>query len=273
MKVYNTKPNIQRLVNRGNTLVDMHFHTNYSDGLSRLRTILKRAKKLEIGIAITDHDVINGAVSAAKSKDILIIPGVEATTTEGAHILFYFYNPEELKEFYAKNIYKYKPDKKTANPTIGMIDLVEKAKDFNCIICAPHPYAAGATGICKHLPKNDLDQDILRKLDLIEVITANNTKRSNRKARILAKALDKGFTGGSDGHIVYDLGKAITLVDHPVDRIEFLEGILKKKNVVIGKETKSVRKAAVHIKAIRSLKKASLYYINKLKKIRIPLKE
>lgn len=64
-------------------MIDLHIHTNYSDGTDSLKELLKKAEnqKLEI-ISITDHDQVD-AYYELENKDIReifkgkIIPGVE----------------------------------------------------------------------------------------------------------------------------------------------------------------------------------------------------
>ena len=48
------------------TVVDLHFHSRYSDGINLVGAIARRARQLGIGIAITDHNEIKGAVPADK---------------------------------------------------------------------------------------------------------------------------------------------------------------------------------------------------------------
>jgi hypothetical protein len=53
--------------------------------------------------------------------------------------------------------------------------------------------------------------------------------------------LTKCFTGGSDGHTIFELGNVLTA--SYADSIEsFLNNIIKKKNYVVGTETKLVPK-------------------------------
>ena len=58
--------------------VDMHIHTEYSsDCFMSVKEIIKYAKKLNIGVAITDHNEIEGAIRAyeyAKNLNVLLIP-------------------------------------------------------------------------------------------------------------------------------------------------------------------------------------------------------
>ena len=55
-----TKPNIPAYLNEGFTVFDMHTHTNFSDGKRSVDQMLLAAKKLKIGICITDHNEIKG---------------------------------------------------------------------------------------------------------------------------------------------------------------------------------------------------------------------
>jgi predicted metal-dependent phosphoesterase TrpH len=65
--------------------IDLHMHTNYSDGKYTPSELL--LKVAEVGlktIAITDHDNAGGARQAiplAKSMGLDLIPGIEATTS------------------------------------------------------------------------------------------------------------------------------------------------------------------------------------------------
>ena len=67
----------------------------------------KKAKKKGIGIAITDHNEIGGAVKLAK-EGVLLIPGIEVNTHTNKDIILYFYNVGELMEFYERYISPYK---------------------------------------------------------------------------------------------------------------------------------------------------------------------
>jgi len=69
---------------------DLHVHTNYSrDGISSVEEVLTRAKALGLnGLAITDHDVISGALKALRIADkfgLIVIPGIEMTHPRFRH--------------------------------------------------------------------------------------------------------------------------------------------------------------------------------------------
>ncbi len=88
--------------------VDLHTHTNFSDGFYSPGELLKKAKENGIGIiSITDHDSVTGVIEARKISDrigIEIIPGLEISTEIGdneIHILGYFIDPDnkELERY------------------------------------------------------------------------------------------------------------------------------------------------------------------------------
>ncbi len=78
--------------------VDLHVHTNASDGRYPPAEVVRKAAEAEISIlGITDHDTVAGveaALQAAKAyPDLRVIPGVEINTdvpSGEAHVLGYF---------------------------------------------------------------------------------------------------------------------------------------------------------------------------------------
>ena len=86
--------------------IDLHLHTNHSDGTWSVEELIEHAVKLKMRyIAITDHDTVSGispAMQAAAGR-LEIIPGVEINTNavsgekqkQDIHILGYFINPTE----------------------------------------------------------------------------------------------------------------------------------------------------------------------------------
>jgi len=77
--------------------IDLHSHTTASDGLQQPRENVRMAKEAGLaGIAITDHDTVDGigeAVEAGEELGVIVIPGVEiSTAAKGSdiHILGYY---------------------------------------------------------------------------------------------------------------------------------------------------------------------------------------
>ena len=78
----------------------MHIHTNSSDGILTPTEVVEWSKKLGLqGIAITDHDTVDGIEeglkTASKYDDFIVIPGIEFSTLykeKEIHILGYFFD-------------------------------------------------------------------------------------------------------------------------------------------------------------------------------------
>lgn len=115
--------------------LDLHVHTNYShDGHDSVEKILKNAiaKKLD-GVAICDHDTMEGFFAARKyvadnNLDLIIVPGIEVTTSEGHLIVL------GLEEGLEKGL--------SLEETIRIARQKEKEKEKKgtVVIIAPHPY-------------------------------------------------------------------------------------------------------------------------------------
>lgn len=80
--------------------VDLHSHTNYSDGFNSPKELIDKAKNKGIDLlSITDHDNLAGIEEAAeygKEVGVEIIPGVEISSDimdREIHILGYFVEP------------------------------------------------------------------------------------------------------------------------------------------------------------------------------------
>ena len=78
-------------------LVDLHVHSNNSDGTWSVEEMVGAAKEKGLSaVALTDHDTVEGidlATAAGNSVGIDVIPGVELSTEVGeaeVHILGYF---------------------------------------------------------------------------------------------------------------------------------------------------------------------------------------
>src|SRR3569832_654949 len=100
MRIYFAKPDVATL-SKEHTLVDMHFHSNYSfDCGTPVETIIKRCKELGVSVALTDHNAIGGVLAAEKIAPGVLKPAVEICTAEGTDLIPYFYDVAELEEFY-----------------------------------------------------------------------------------------------------------------------------------------------------------------------------
>ncbi len=235
------KPDLKMLTSSF-TVVDLHFHTHYSDGLNSVKVVADRARELGIGVAITDHNEIQGAVEIAAEKDVLSIPGIEVTSAEGAHLLVYFYSIAGLKKFYKNEIKPFMGHDLMSSSGLMMEEIIQRARKYRSVVVFPHPYSAMYTGICSYqFPKDRLDM-LLHMCDGIEAINSENVKKWNLKSALLGLNLNKAITGGSDGHTLYHMGKVVTYSDCKPTRKAFLDAVRLKEARVIGKEINFLRK-------------------------------
>lgn len=233
--VFQNPKTLSWLKHIGYTAVNTHFHTEYSmDAVSELKTVVKLCEKNNMGVAITDHNEIQGNLKAQKmkSKDTLIIPSMEITTKLGPHLIPYFYQTSDLKEFYDKHL----SSGLKKNPFYSdkdYFELVDILKSYNCLICAPHPYGPGSTGVMRIKEYGEL----IKKMDLIEGINGINLRSWNEDAIKLAIKLNKPMTAGSDGHASFELDNCLTYVKCDNDVNSFLDQLKRgHKNVAIGRE-------------------------------------
>ncbi len=89
-------------------LIDLHIHTNHSDGTFSVEEVFKKAKEENISaLSITDHDTISALSSAkeiSKKYNIEFVPGIEFSCIHGnynLHILGYYFDFED-KDFVSK---------------------------------------------------------------------------------------------------------------------------------------------------------------------------
>ena len=235
------KPNLPELT-LNNTVVDLHFHSYYSDGFNKVETIAKKAHDLGIGIAITDHNEIRGAVEIDGYRDIFSIPGIEMTSREGTHVLIYFYQIDALEKFYRDHVIPHMGNDIMSSTTLEMEEIIKRARKFKTVIIFPHPFCVVYTGIQNSYFPQDRLESIFSKVDGVEVINAENMNKSNLRSALLGFNLGKGITGGSDGHRISQMGKVVTYAACRRSRKAFLDAIKKKKTKVVGKEIDLIHK-------------------------------
>ena len=240
-KIQFEKPNLAEL-SEHYTVVDLHFHSNYSDGKNPVSAIAQKARELGIGIAVTDHNEIKGAVELDRYRGILNIPGIEITSIEGTHLLIYFYDIKSLKKFYKKDIKPRMGHDVMSSTSLEMEEIIGCARAFETVIVFPHPYSATFTGIQNtYFPADRLEQ-LFEMVDGIEVINAENLNKWNLRSALLGFNLDLGITGGSDGHHLPQMGRAVCYAPCKKDRRAFLDAVKSGQTRVIGKESDIIKK-------------------------------
>jgi histidinol phosphatase-like PHP family hydrolase len=240
-KILFERPNLAELTQHY-TVVDPHFHSHYSDGNNSVNAIVERARELNIGIAITDHNDIRGALELDRYKGFVNIPGIEVTSKEGTHILIYFYDIKSLATFYNKDIEPKMGHDIMSSTKLKMEEIIVRARTYETVIIFPHPYSATFTGIHNSYFSEERLARLFTMVDGIEVINAENLNKWNLRSALLGFNLAVGITGGSDGHRLAQMGKVVCYADCKNSRRAFLDAIKKNQTMVIGKEIDLIRK-------------------------------
>lgn len=132
--------------------VDLHIHTNHSDGFYSPIELIQKVKEAGIDIiSITDHDNLSAiyeASSFGKELGIEVIPGLELSSDIGdreVHILGYFIDPDNrelerylkfFREERLKRAIRIVNKLKELGLSISIEDVLEQAK--NSAIGRPH---------------------------------------------------------------------------------------------------------------------------------------
>ncbi|NHJ87707.1 MAG: PHP domain-containing protein [Asgard group archaeon] len=191
--------------------IDLHVHTNYSDGVDSPVEIIRQAEKMCLdGIGITDHDTFEGLHEALEIEtELIIVPGIEVSTCKG-HILAYGIFEGDLE--------------------LGLTpkETVDKIHRLGGIAIPAHPFDYIRLGIKDEIYKIDSDA--------IETINGCITMPIfNKKAHEAALKLDLPMIGGSDGHSTEEIGNAWTNFLTPPETWEdVISMILKKECIPIG---------------------------------------
>ncbi len=236
-------PDLKTLTDRY-TVVDMHIHSHHSDGTPSIDDIAERARELGIGVSVTDHNQIEGAVELAAHEDVFSIPGIEVTSLEGTHLLVYFSDIRGLEKFYHRDIVPHMGPSVMHSTELAMEEIIRRAKRYPSLTVFAHPYSAAFTGVCNVYFPGERLEAVLEQVDGVEVINASNLTKWNLRCALLGFNLARAITGGSDSHSVQHIGRAVTYSDCRRTPRAFLEALKKGRAKVVGKEIDLLRKVA-----------------------------
>jgi len=242
-------PDLAQLRNEGLMAVDMHFHTDHSDGKASVHQVLAKARRTGFGVAIMDHNVISGSLRAFHDRgDLLIVPGMEVSAFDGPHILTYFYSPRDMEDFFHRHIEPNRQGSPWLATKLRTQEVIDRTESYNCVTIAAHPYGylLFNKGLQKSIEGKYLQPEIMKRFHGLEVICGSMTHSLNVKAIKLAEEKSLSFTGGTDGHLLSDIGGVVTCA--PENTLEgFLDAVVSRRNLVIGYEKQKLKKIATGI--------------------------
>jgi predicted metal-dependent phosphoesterase TrpH len=165
--------------------IDFHVHTSYSyDSAMAPRLAIAVARRLGLsGIAVTDHDTIDGAMAALEANrhsDFLIIPGIEVKTNRGDVIGLFVERQISSRQF---------------------DEVIEEIHAQSGVVYIPHPIrthgADGTKEIYEAHPEIDIWEMYNARYDEIEF---------DLSRRVFQALGTQALLCGSDAHFPWDVG-------------------------------------------------------------------
>lgn len=183
-------------------MFDLHIHTIYSlDGKEKAERIAKYLRKRGfIGMAIVDHSTLKGALNA-RVNDFIIIPGMEINTKKG-HIIALGIK-EEIKSREAEQV-------------------IEEIRDKGGISVLAHPFRFSKPKI---------------RTDAVEALNGRCFPLQNKRAYEYAMKKNLPYTAGSDGHFLWEMGRAYAIIN--AKNLDDVLDAIMRKEVKIGIDEKN----------------------------------
>jgi predicted metal-dependent phosphoesterase TrpH len=191
--------------------IDLHVHSCYSkDSLITPEELVFFAKKRGLdGVAVTDHDTVDGALKIALETNLLIIPGIEVASSEG-HVV-------------GLNVRKQVP---SGLNVAGTVERIHSAGGI-AVACHPVGFFKGGLG-SEH---TDMSFDAVEVVNSSTIPFSYSVKQSMK----IASRLGKPKVAGSDAHYGPEIGCAYTLVDAKPDVNDIIEAIIAGQCTPFGK--------------------------------------
>ena len=195
--------------------LDLHVHTNYStDSWATLDEIIGAAARRGLdGLAITDHNTIDGALELRETAPFQVIVGEEVGTSEGEIIGLFLQEPI--------------PAGLSPDETIAAIH------DQGGLVYVPHPWDR----LRRHSALGRSARErLIDQVDVVEVFNARVIlSRDNALARELALAHGLAMGAGSDAHMAAEIGSAYVEMEAFHDVASFLAAL--RRGQVVGRLT------------------------------------
>jgi predicted metal-dependent phosphoesterase TrpH len=189
--------------------LDLHLHSHYShDGRSSIPQLIERARECGIDrLALTDHNVVEGALKLALLAPELAIVGEEARTREG----------EVIGLFITGRI----------APFLAPEDTMDLVHEMGGVTYIPHPLDRNRAHF-----RAERIVELAGRIDIIETYNPWWGAAANRAAVALARDLGKVSATGSDAHAAEELGRSWMEMDEYSCATDFLEKLRLARHVV-----------------------------------------
>lgn len=194
--------------------IDLHVHTVYSyDCWMSLERVIKAARRNGLdGIAVIDHNEIEGAKRLAEVAPFPVLVGEEVVTREG-----------EVAGLFLRE---------RVPPGLSLGETVARIKEQGGLVYATHPLARDAP---KSIGQEGLES-IIDKTDIIEGFNARiRHKSDNEGAKEIARRHGIAVAAGSDAHFPWEVGRAGIEIAPFSTPQEFLENLRQAQ--IFGRRT------------------------------------
>jgi predicted metal-dependent phosphoesterase TrpH len=209
------------------SFADLHCHTNASfDSLSKPEAAVRAAASRGLThLAITDHDRIDGALTArdAAPEGLTVIIGQEVRTTTGDLIALYLEKPIPVGK--------------------SMAEATSLIHEQGGLAGLAHPFDRYRQGAGRAGWENELEQ-VTPLLDFVEIWNARLfLGDGNQQAAEFDKKFALAGVAVSDAHTTMEIGVAYTILDGHIETSEQLRAALPDARLVTGKGSRLVRLA------------------------------
>lgn len=184
--------------------LDLHVHTCYSyDSLLSLERLAEAVQRRGLdGIAVLDHDEIEGALRLQERAPFTVIVGEEIGTLHGGIAGLF------LRE--------------RIPPHLHAEETIFRIHEQGGLVLIPHPLARAVPGRIQQTKLNE----ILHRVDIIEGYNARSPLTvDDRRAREFAAQHAFPITAGSDAHFACEVGRAWTEMDDYQTPQQFLHNL------------------------------------------------
>lgn len=184
--------------------LDLHNHTFQSkDCLSSYDDIIGAVQRAGLdGIAVTDHNELQGALDLQARAPFLVIPGEEIKTSRG----------EIIGLFLSERI----------PPGLAPLETIRRIREQGGIVYVPHPFDE----IRGSRIERDALDEIAPEIDILEVFNARNAlPRFNSRALEHAQRHGMLAGAGSDAHTLGEYGHAHVEIPPFSNPQQFLESM------------------------------------------------
>ena len=172
---------------RGMWRIDLHMHTRVSpDSKTDPKALVEQAREIGLNrIAVTDHNVIEGALEVHRLAPDLVIVGEEIETESGGELIAYFVQ-------------------EVVPPHLPIEETIRRLREQGAVISISHPVDTlrnSALG-------EKLTLEFIEQVDALEVFNARCLRAAdNVHAAEIAKRYGKAITAGSDAHTLREIGR------------------------------------------------------------------